>query len=69
MLTEMTAGKPQVGDKYHCEMCGMEIEVIMPCQTQHTGPEFRCCGADMAFGGTPRDETLTPEAARGDYTA
>ena len=69
MITDVTAGKPQAGDKYHCEVCGMEIEVVMACQSQHTGPEFRCCNADMREGGTSRDNTLTPEAARGDFTA
>lgn len=69
MVTEVTAGKPQAGDKYHCETCGMEIEVIMPCQSQHVGPDFQCCGQEMAFGGSPRGDTMTPEAKRGDYTA
>ena len=63
MVTEMTAGKPQVGDQYHCEICGMEVEVIMPCQSQHTGPEFRCCGAEMAHGGTL---IRSPEVERGE---
>lgn len=40
--------KPEVGERYTCEGCGMQIEVTAPCKCKgEDGPEFRCCGADM----------------------
>lgn len=59
---------PQEGDIYHCEKCGMQITVNVECRCKEGTPEFRCCGGELRRGGSP-DETLTPEAARGDYTA
>jgi hypothetical protein len=59
---------PQAGDTFHCEKCGMLIEVKVDCRCDHdTAPEFRCCGGELRPGGDA-DETLAPEAARGDYT-
>jgi hypothetical protein len=62
--------KPEIGETYHCEECGMQIKVIAACNTQREiGPEFRCCGAEMRAGDPLGGKTLTPEAARGDFTA
>jgi uncharacterized protein (TIGR02284 family) len=62
--------KPQVGETYRCEKCGMRIEVTAECNcTDDVLPEFRCCGAEMTFNDpSVANDTLTPEAARGDYT-
>ena len=40
--------KPEVGETYTCEECGMQIKVTVACKCESdSGPEFRCCGADM----------------------
>jgi hypothetical protein len=62
--------KPEVGETYNCEICGMQIRVIVACNCQKDmAPEFRCCGADMRKGDPLAGKPLPPEAARGDYTA
>ena len=62
--------KPEVGETYNCEVCGMQIKVIVACKCQEDmSPEFLCCGAEMRKGDPRAGTTLPPEAARGDYTA
>jgi uncharacterized protein (TIGR02284 family) len=62
--------KPQVGQTYRCEKCGMRIEITAECNCpDEVSPELRCCGAEMTLNEPAEaNETLTPEAARGDYT-
>jgi len=66
---EETIHRFQAGDTYRCEKCGMRIAIIVACNCPDAiTPEFRCCGANMI--STPpssANETLTPEAERGDY--
>ena len=63
-------GKPAVGEIYQCEACGMQIKVTVACNCQsEEGPSFHCCGAQMREGDPLAGKTLSPEAARGDYTA
>lgn len=41
--------KPQKGDTYRCNGCGMELEITENCNCTH--PEavhFQCCGAEMS---------------------
>ena len=66
----MTTTKPQVGETYHCEECGMTVKVTVACNCQKdVAPEFRCCGAEMRQGDPLARKTIAPEAVRGDYTA
>jgi uncharacterized protein (TIGR02284 family) len=67
--TEESTHNPEVGETYRCEKCGMRIEVIVACNCPDAiTPEFRCCGANMtATEPSIANETLTPEAGRGDY--
>lgn len=45
----MTADeKPEVGDNYECEKCGMRITVTVACNCKgDDGAQFRCCGTEM----------------------
>jgi membrane protein len=62
--------KPEVGETYHCETCGMTVKVTVACNSlKDVAPELRCCGAEMRKGDPLAGKTLAPEAARGDYTA
>jgi len=64
-----SVGRPQVGDAYRCEKCGMRIEVALACNSPDAiTPEFRCCGAAMVITEAGKaNKTLTPEAERGDF--
>jgi hypothetical protein len=67
-MTPNAKSKPQVGDTFHCEKCGMQLEVTIPYRGQRQNPVFLCCGGEMRRGDSA-NQTLTPEAARGDYIA
>jgi hypothetical protein len=45
---EGAAGAPKKGEKFRCDVCGMEVKVTADC---HCKPGehavFRCCGQDM----------------------
>ncbi|MCE9553939.1 MAG: hypothetical protein K8T91_11265 [Planctomycetes bacterium] len=49
MATQATknADTPNVGDTYHCEQCGMEMEVTAPCGSAMGPPVLQCCGATL----------------------
>jgi hypothetical protein len=65
-----TTDKPEVGDIYNCEACGMQLKITVACNCQKDmAPSFQCCGAEMRKGDPLAGKTLPPEAARGDYTA
>jgi hypothetical protein len=36
-----------VGERFYCPTCGLEIEIITPGTGVSQGPVFRCCGQDM----------------------
>jgi hypothetical protein len=40
-----TTKPPQVGDRYHCELCGMELEITKDCQRT---PRLECCGQPLS---------------------
>jgi hypothetical protein len=66
----MKTTKPEVGETYHCEECGMTVKVTVACNCQkEVAPEFRCCGSEMRKGDPLARKTISPEGVRGDYTA
>jgi len=39
---------PKTGEQFHCEKCGMELQITKECRCDH--PEnvhFRCCDQEM----------------------
>jgi len=40
---------PKAGEKFRCEVCGMEIQVTRDCHCEHEddGPHFHCCGREL----------------------
>jgi hypothetical protein len=38
---------PKSGDVFHCDGCGMELEVIADCACEG-GPRLECCGMPMS---------------------
>ena len=48
MIGRMTLSPPQIGDRYACTICGMEIEVIANCGCPDARKvQFDCCGQKM----------------------
>lgn len=43
MATEIAA-KPKQGEVYHCEKCGMKLQITENCRCDEGCPEFLCCG-------------------------
>jgi len=42
---------PKQGEHYHCEACGMAIEVTADCHCEtENGPRLECCGEPLARG-------------------
>lgn len=40
---------PKKGERFHCEKCGMEIQVTADCKCQEPDHvQFTCCGQAMA---------------------
>jgi hypothetical protein len=40
---------PKQGEHYHCDTCGMEIEIMTDCHCQtEDGPHLECCGQELA---------------------
>jgi hypothetical protein len=38
---------PKQGERYRCEKCGMEVEVMAECACHEQTEHFRCCGEPM----------------------
>jgi hypothetical protein len=39
---------PAEGEHFRCQLCGMEIEVIKPCNCEDPSHvHFQCCGQEM----------------------
>ena len=39
---------PEIGDRYGCRICGMEIEIIADCACKDPQDfQFECCGQKM----------------------
>jgi hypothetical protein len=38
---------PHAGEKYRCEQCGMEVEVIQDCQCADGEPRLERCGQPL----------------------
>lgn len=47
--TEATgsATYPAKGERFQCGQCGMEIEIITECNSEHEPPQFICCGEPL----------------------
>lgn len=46
---ETRGDRPQKGEHYRCETCGMEIDVTAECHCEsQDGPHFECCGHELA---------------------
>ena len=43
-----TLQRPQKGDKFRCDSCGMQIQVTADCRSDEDHPHFSCCGQEMA---------------------
>jgi hypothetical protein len=39
--------KPQKGDRFRCDGCGMQIQVTSDCKCEEDQAQFRCCGQKM----------------------
>jgi hypothetical protein len=61
--------KPQTHDRFHCEKCGMEIEVTKGCDCEKGCAEFRCCGQDMTPAGDNAAEAAPAGKKREIYQA
>jgi hypothetical protein len=49
--TEFGTAMPQQGDKYHCEKCGMALQVTVGCSCPADDhAHFHCCGEEMKKG-------------------
>jgi hypothetical protein len=42
-----TMQRPQKGDKFRCESCGMQIQVTASCECADDRDHFHCCGQEM----------------------
>jgi hypothetical protein len=40
-------GAPKQGDRFHCDSCGMEVEVTTSCASHDQPAHFHCCGQEM----------------------
>ncbi|TWT88717.1 hypothetical protein Mal64_22050 [Pseudobythopirellula maris] len=40
--------KPQQGETYKCQTCGMQLEVKSPCQCDSGEPTLTCCSQPLA---------------------
>jgi hypothetical protein len=41
-------GHPKQGEKFHCKICGMAIQVTADCRCKdEDGAHFRCCNQEM----------------------
>lgn len=38
---------PRQGERYRCDPCGMEVEVMAECACHEQAEHFRCCGRPM----------------------
>ena len=47
-LRGQTMPPPHQGDRFRCDVCGMEITVTSACQCQEDHSHFHCCGQLMA---------------------
>ncbi len=59
----------KLNEKFHCEKCGMEIQITKDCPCDGHGPEFRCCDTDMIANGENSAGENAPEVQRNLYTA
>lgn len=41
------ADMPKQGEVYHCEKCGMKLQVTEACQCETGCPELMCCGQSL----------------------
>ncbi len=57
---------PHAGDHFHCEKCGLEIEVTKGCTCEKGCAEFRCCGQNMVAKSA---EAAVEKTARNIYQA
>ena len=41
---------PKKGDHFRCEMCGMDLEVVVDCNTTANEPvSLQCCGQSLTL--------------------
>jgi hypothetical protein len=46
-----SSGTPKKGDTFHCEKCGMALQVTADCKcTGDDHAHFHCCGEEMKKG-------------------
>ncbi len=46
--TDLGLGSPKKGERYRCQSCGMEVEVVADCRCQEPDMvHFHCCGMEM----------------------
>lgn len=38
---------PRTGDRYRCDQCGMELEVVADCTGGASGVHLECCGQEL----------------------
>jgi hypothetical protein len=46
-LTEGESTFPRQGERYRCDKCGMEVEVMAECACHEPSEHFHCCGQPM----------------------
>ena len=42
---------PSAGERFKCDQCGMELEIISACNCVEEEPEFVCCGQPLTSCG------------------
>lgn len=46
--TSASIARPKQGDRFHCEKCGMELEITTACRCKDPHlVRFECCGQNM----------------------
>lgn len=49
--SQRVASLPQMGDRFRCPECGMEVELVSPCRCELGHPHFICCGRPLVSAG------------------
>ena len=50
-ITLGTGAAPKKGDKFHCDKCGMALQITADCKCQGDDhAHFHCCGEEMKKG-------------------
>jgi hypothetical protein len=55
---------PRTGDRYRCDQCGMELEVVADCAGGASGVHLECCGQELTRLPAARNSDAARDAGQ-----